>query len=173
MRLLTCTALHREQRPILLKGHERPLTQVRFNREGDLLYSTGKDRNVCVWFSHNGERLGTYRGHNGAVWGCDINFHTSLLLTASSDLSAKLWDCETGKELYSFVHTSVVRSVAFAEGDRMMCAVTDDSFGKIPTIYIYNLAEDIKDRMSSYRIISVVVMASFISSVSLHCLRQC
>lgn len=29
-------------RPYLLKGHERPLTQVKYNREGDLLVSCAK-----------------------------------------------------------------------------------------------------------------------------------
>lgn len=26
-----------------------------------------------AWFSHNGERLGTYDGHNGAVWTIDVD----------------------------------------------------------------------------------------------------
>ena len=66
-------------RPILLKGGERPLTQVKYNAEGDLLFSASKvdldstklfetraclkltracsqDDVVNVWFSHNGER---------------------------------------------------------------------------------------------------------------------
>jgi len=60
-------------RPILMKGHERPLTFLKYNREGDLLFSCAKDHNPTVWFADNGERLGTYRGHNGAVWCCDVS----------------------------------------------------------------------------------------------------
>lgn len=26
----------------------------------------------CVWWSEDGKRLGTFDGHNGAVWSCDI-----------------------------------------------------------------------------------------------------
>jgi hypothetical protein len=26
-----------------------------------------------VWYSLNGERLGSFRGHNGAVWSIDVN----------------------------------------------------------------------------------------------------
>lgn len=59
-------------RPLLLKGHERPLTFLKYNRDGDLLFSCAKDHHPTVWYSDNGERLGTYRGHNGAVWSCDI-----------------------------------------------------------------------------------------------------
>ena len=45
-------------RPLSLKGHERALTRVRFNREGDLLFSAAKDKEPCVWYTENGERLG-------------------------------------------------------------------------------------------------------------------
>jgi translation initiation factor 3 subunit I len=55
-----------------MKGHERPLTFLRFNRDGDLLFSCAKDHNPTVWYADNGERIGTYKGHNGAVWCCDV-----------------------------------------------------------------------------------------------------
>lgn len=56
-----------------MKGHERPLTFLKYNREGDLLFSCAKDNTPTVWFADNGERLGTYKGHNGAVWCCDVS----------------------------------------------------------------------------------------------------
>lgn len=54
-------------------GHERSLTQIKFNAEGDLLFSCSKDHVINVWFSHNGERLGTYDGNNGTVWTLDVD----------------------------------------------------------------------------------------------------
>ena len=54
-------------------GHERSLTQIKFNREGDLLFSCSKDHVINVWYTHNGERLGTYDGHNGTVWTIDVD----------------------------------------------------------------------------------------------------
>ena len=38
-----------------------------------MLFSCSKDHVINVWFSHNGERLGTYDGHNGAVWTIDVD----------------------------------------------------------------------------------------------------
>ena len=43
------------------------------NREGDLIFSAAKDNQPNVWYSLNGERLGSFKGHNGAVWCIDVN----------------------------------------------------------------------------------------------------
>lgn len=45
--------------------------EIKYNAEGDLLFSASKDDVINVWHSHNGERLGTYNGHNGSVWTVD------------------------------------------------------------------------------------------------------
>ena len=60
-------------RPIMVKAHTRPLTMVKYNREGDLLLSTGKDHTPSIWYADNGQRIGTYDGHCGTVWCVDIN----------------------------------------------------------------------------------------------------
>ena len=59
-------------------GHERSLTQIKFNSEGDLLFSCSKDHVINVWFTDNGERLGTYDGHNGTVWTIDVDCESVL-----------------------------------------------------------------------------------------------
>ena len=60
-------------RPLIIQGHERPLTMVKYNREGDLLFTTAKDHRPCMWYADNGERIGTFDGHNGTVWCIDVN----------------------------------------------------------------------------------------------------
>jgi len=134
-------------KPILLKGHERPITKLRYNREGDLLFSCSKDLKPTVWFADNGERLGTYVGHQGTVWDCDVNFDSTRLLTGSSDRTARLWDVQTGKELYEFKHKAGVRSVGFSLGDHMAFTAQDNQYGQIPTIFIFNLSEKLEEQM--------------------------
>ena len=63
-------------KPISLHGHERSITQIKYNREGDLLFSSAKDQHPNVWYSINGERLGTYDGHGGACWCIDVDWQT-------------------------------------------------------------------------------------------------
>ena len=60
-------------RQIMVKAHTRPLTMVKYNREGDLLFTTGKDHTPSLYYADNGERIGTYDGHNGTVWCLDVN----------------------------------------------------------------------------------------------------
>jgi len=116
-------------RPILLQGHTRPLTQIKYNREGDLLFTAGKDKSVNVWFSANGERLGTYDGHNGVIWSLDSSYDSTRLLTGSGDYSCMYWDLETGKTLEKLNCDSPVRAVGFSYTAREFF-VTTDSVGK-------------------------------------------
>jgi len=129
-------------RPLLLKGHERPLTQVKFNREGDLLFTTAKDKRPTVWRADTGERLGTYNGHNGAVWGADMTYDSSRLLTGSADNSAMLWDTASGKRLHQWTHKSPVRAIAFSPGDSIVTAATAKLMGQQAQIYFYRHAAD-------------------------------
>jgi translation initiation factor 3 subunit I len=66
-------------KPILLMGHTRALTKVKFNHDGDLLFSVSKDNQASVWFSSNGERLGTFDGHTGTIWTIDISSFEGLI----------------------------------------------------------------------------------------------
>lgn len=46
---------------------------------------------------------------------------TSLVLTGAADNTARLWDCETGKELAQYGTNSAVRTCGFsANGDYLM-----------------------------------------------------
>ncbi|XP_017764904.1 PREDICTED: eukaryotic translation initiation factor 3 subunit I isoform X2 [Eufriesea mexicana] len=83
-------------KPLMLQGHERPITKIKYNREGDLLFSSSKDKNPNVWYSLNGERLGTFNGHMGSVWCIDVNWDTTRFLSGSGDNTLRIWDCQTG-----------------------------------------------------------------------------
>lgn len=133
-------------RPYLLKGHERPLCQVRYNREGDLLVSCAKDHKPNIWYSEDGSRVGTFDGHNGAIWTCDFDWESTRLITASADSTVRLWDVQTGRNLFTFKFNEPCRAVRFSMGDRM-AALTADPFMAAPSaIHIVNIAEDPADQ---------------------------
>ncbi|XP_042369783.1 eukaryotic translation initiation factor 3 subunit I-like [Plectropomus leopardus] len=116
-------------KPILLQGHERSITQIKYNREGDLLFSVAKDTVANVWYSVNGERLGTYNGHTGAVWCVDCDWDTKNVLTGSADNSCRLWDCETGKQLALLNTNSAVRTCGFDFSGNIIMFSTDKQMG--------------------------------------------
>jgi len=128
-------------RPILLKGHERSITCVIYNRDGDLIFTAAKDNTPTLWLSETGERVGTYEVHNGAVWHLDVSWDSKLLVSGSADMQAKVWDVETGVELTSFEHTGPVRSCSFDESGRRALTMCD-AFGGLdvnrpPMVSIY------------------------------------
>jgi len=126
-------------RPIILKGHERSITQVKYNREGDLLFSCSKAEFPCVWYSDSGERLGTYNGHKGTVNSCDVNFDTTRFITGSGDSSVRIWDVETGACVHNIPTRVSVRTVEFAEGDRQFLVLTDNVMNLPSTLAIYSI----------------------------------
>eukprot|EP00049_Salpingoeca_infusionum_P017646 m.353875 g.353875 ORF g.353875 m.353875 type:complete len:405 (-) comp16852_c0_seq1:192-1406(-) len=128
-------------KPILLNGHERPLTVVKYNREGDLIFTASKDKVPCVWFSRNGERLGTFHGHNGTIWGCDVDYRTQYFMTAGADNFLKIWDCQTGKCVRDIETKSGIRSCSFSYDATSIFLTTDTTRGQPCLINTYNLSQ--------------------------------
>ncbi|KAK6456099.1 eukaryotic translation initiation factor 3 subunit I [Scheffersomyces xylosifermentans] len=126
-------------RPIKLMGHERSLTQVKYNREGDLLFSVAKDNAASIWYSSNGERLGTLEGHQGVIWSIDVDPETHLCATGGGDLAIKLWEVSTGKCVFTWDSPSPVRRVAFSPDGSKLLAIADQVMGHIGTISVYNI----------------------------------
>ena len=154
----------------LSAGHERSLTQIKFNQEGDLLFSSSKDHIINVWFSHNGERLGTYSGHNGAVWTIDVDCacflppyslqpspsptplvcfslidpaaQSRFFVSGSADNEMRLWSVQTGKCLFVWEFPTAVKRVSFSDDDEQVVCITEQRMGHQGAIRIFNINRD-------------------------------
>jgi len=113
----------------MMHGHERSITQIKYNTEGDLLFSCAKDHHPNVWYSINGERLGTYEGHGGAVWCLDPKWDNSALITGAADNTVRMWDVELGKQTGEIQTKSAVRTCNFSYSGNMVCYTTDKQMG--------------------------------------------
>ncbi|KAK6339242.1 translation initiation factor eIF3 subunit [Orbilia javanica] len=131
-------------RPILLQGHERALTQVKYNKDGDLLFSVSKDHVICVWYSQNGERLGTYNGHQGAVWTIDPNPSSTILASGGADNTIRLWDMKTGKLFKTWDFPTAVKRVEFSEDGKFVLGTTEERMGHLGTIVVFPVNPDIE-----------------------------
>ncbi|EDO47524.1 predicted protein [Nematostella vectensis] len=132
-------------KPLALHGHERNITQIKYNRMGDLLFSAAKDTRPTVWYSLNGERLGTYNGHGGAVWCIDVNYDTTQFISGGADNCLRLWDCEKGVTLSKIETKSAVRTCGFSYGGNEIMLSTDRQMGQSCRILIF----DVRDNMES------------------------
>jgi translation initiation factor 3 subunit I len=148
-------------RPLLLKGHERSLTQVKYNKEGDLIFTVAKDKVASVWFSNNGERLGTFNGHGGTIWSIDVDSQSEFCLTGSADFSMKLWRVATGECLFTYAMDTSVRRVEFDQSDNKILAVTDKVMGFPGSILIYNLNRETPTRQNDTPILKIDTREDF------------
>jgi len=119
----------------MLHAHERPVTWITWNRDGNLLFTCGKDKKVCVWSFPDGECLGSYTGHNGAVWACSVTVDSSWLVTGAADQNVIVWEARTSKELARTELPGVCRFVEWASsgstaGERF--ATIHNKFGSNP-----------------------------------------
>mmetsp|Transcript_83909 Transcript_83909/g.246066 ORF Transcript_83909/g.246066 Transcript_83909/m.246066 type:complete len:508 (-) Transcript_83909:173-1696(-) len=104
----------REAKGNTLHGHERPVTFITWNRDCNLLFTCGKDKIVNVWSFPDGECLGSYGGHIGAVWACSVTADSRWLVTCGADRLVIVWEARTSRELARVELPGVVRFVEWA-----------------------------------------------------------
>lgn len=128
-------------RPLILHGHERAITQIKYNRDGDLIFSASKDKQPNVWFAVNGERLGTLDGHEGAVWCIDPNWESTKLVSGAGDNTLRIWDIETGKQITRIDTPTAVRSCQFSYSGKEILYTTDAQMRRSPEINVIDVRD--------------------------------
>ena len=127
-----------------------------YNFDGDLIFSASKDLKINVWRSSNGERLGTYNGHVGAIWTVDIDPTTTLLASGSADNTIKLWDVATGKCLKTWEFPTAVKRVEFSEDGSRLLGVTEKRMGYLSNIVVLDIKIDVHAEQSDERAMTIV-----------------
>ncbi|KNH04300.1 eukaryotic translation initiation factor 3 subunit [Perkinsela sp. CCAP 1560/4] len=125
-----------------LKGHARPVQYLQFNTEGDLFFTTGREQFALVWSFETGEMLGSYDSQ-GAMRGCDVNYTSSMLVTAGADSTAGLWNVRDGTRYATIELETPVQCVRFSHGDTHVLAVTTDVHRCVPQVQLFKLPDDV------------------------------
>lgn len=122
--------------------HDRPITDVVYSQEGDLIFTAGADKVTKVWFSDNGEQRGSLGNktdegghaseaqHRAAIWSVDVDENTTKAVTGSADMSVKIWDISTEQVKESYQFESSVSAVEFSM-DGNLVALTQN------TVYLW------------------------------------
>lgn len=100
-------------RPLLLQYHTRPVTQVKYNRDGDLIVSSSNDGNICLIRSETGDRIGSYHGHEGAVKDVDISRDSSMIVSGGADSRVCFFETRSGQAIYTLMSGGILKSVEF------------------------------------------------------------
>jgi len=64
---------------------------------------TTKSKNANIWNSQTGDLLHSLKGHKGDINDVIFSPDGKTILTSSNDGSAKMWDCQSGDLLYTYV----------------------------------------------------------------------
>jgi WD40 repeat protein len=87
-----------------LSGHNGAVNGVAFRADGDVLASVGADKSVRTW-SVSGKKLQVMEGHQEGVRAVAFSpgHGGNMLLTGSSDRTARLWNGKAGSEIVRMV----------------------------------------------------------------------
>lgn len=78
------------------------------------------------------------QGHSETVSSVALSFDSKYLVTASSDLTARLWDVESERELRRFVgHTERINAVALTRDGKYLATASSDN-----TVRLWNVSSD-------------------------------
>jgi translation initiation factor 3 subunit I len=130
-------------KPIILQGHSRPIRDIKFNKDGDLLFTASNDRFVTLWASETGERVGTYY-HSAAVNNMAVTHDSKTLITADATGGCYFWEISTGALLRKIEVDSTfsIRYLDLSFGDQKLCLAyggrTKDSKSALD---IYNIKD--------------------------------
>eukprot|EP00411_Alexandrium_monilatum_P019365 CAMPEP_0175250206 /NCGR_PEP_ID=MMETSP0093-20121207/35037_1 /TAXON_ID=311494 /ORGANISM="Alexandrium monilatum, Strain CCMP3105" /LENGTH=338 /DNA_ID=CAMNT_0016544451 /DNA_START=57 /DNA_END=1073 /DNA_ORIENTATION=+ len=119
-------------RPSLLHIHERPLTLVKFNHDGDFFLTCAKDGEVCLIRTDTCERVGTYNPINdkaGAVFAVDVTHDCQHVVTANADGKLIFYKF-TGEQVGQLQHGGILKFVEFNQrpGAQTMVVTCNDRF---------------------------------------------
>jgi serine-threonine kinase receptor-associated protein len=109
-----------KQIPIVCPGHTRPLAELQYIHissdveDRTFLLSACHDKMPMLRDGATGDWIGTFQGHKGAVWSCQMDGTGNLAATASGDYSARVWDAVTGQSLVELPHGHIVKTCTFS-----------------------------------------------------------
>ena len=103
---------------------------------------------MCAWYTNNGERLGTYSSHQGAIWTVDVSPNSRIVATGAADNAIKLWNTQTGECVKTWEQPTAIKRVEFSEDGKKLLAVTEKRMGHLGTICVYDIryGDDLTDQ---------------------------
>ena len=126
--LLLWSVARPDQDPFVLGQHPLGTHCLTFDPLSRLLLSTGGDWRARVWDITSRQLACVFTNHHERVFGGAFSPDSTLVVTASFDRSARIWEARTGLERARFEHDDAVFAAGFsADGARLVTAGLDFS----------------------------------------------
>eukprot|EP01119_Soliformovum_irregulare_P018283 TRINITY_DN5576_c0_g1_i1.p1 TRINITY_DN5576_c0_g1~~TRINITY_DN5576_c0_g1_i1.p1 ORF type:complete len:333 (+),score=100.01 TRINITY_DN5576_c0_g1_i1:46-999(+) len=110
------------------QGHTEWVSCVRFsNTATPIIVSGGWDKLVKVWNLSNCKLIRNLVGHTGYINSVTVSPDGSLCASGGKDGTARLWDLNDGKQLYSLEAGDVINALCFSPSRYWLCAATQSS----------------------------------------------
>jgi len=108
------------------QGHTEWVSCVRFspNIQNPIIVSAGWDKLVKVWNLTNCKLRTNLVGHTGYVNAVTVSPDGSLCASGGKDGTARLWDLNEGRHLYSLDAGDIIHSLVFSPTKYWLCAAT-------------------------------------------------
>jgi serine-threonine kinase receptor-associated protein len=148
----------RTQIPIVCPGHTRPLAELQYihlagGTGAGASASGGENRTLLLSACHDklpmlrdgatGDWIGSFQGHKGAVWSCQMDPSGNLAATASGDFSVIVWDAITGQSLVDLPHKHIVKTCVFSPNSQQLA-----TGGKEALLRVFDLPQVILQKNS-------------------------
>jgi len=110
-------------------GHTEWVSCVRFspNTLNPIIVSCGWDKLVKVWNLSNCKLKTNLVGHTGYLNTVTVSPDGSLCASGGKDGTARLWDLNEGKHLYSLEANDNINALVFSPNRYWLCAATDSA----------------------------------------------
>ena len=121
--------------------HKRPITDIRFHPDGDLLFASSKDSTASM-MNLDGKLLGSFHEHHGSI--TTLSPSEFKLATGCTDMTLILWDILTGSIISSSNVDSVIRGCDFSDN---LYFCTDKSMNKESFLGRYDIRTNKPERI--------------------------
>jgi WD40 repeat protein len=142
----------------IIQGHSRPIKDIKFSQNGEMIYTASVDRNVISWNVLSGEKAKTYP-HSAAV--NIIQLTKDYMITGDNTGCVYIWDTQGGVLLKQIEQdpTLCVRSISLSTDDSLLLILYAGRMkGAKSFINVYRLQDilDYKGDSKEEEIINIV-----------------
>jgi WD40 repeat protein len=123
-----------------LSGHIGEVFATRFDPAGHLIASGSMDRSILLWRTYGDcDNYGKLTGHKQAILDLQWSRDSSVLFSASADMTLASWDLETGLRIRRHVgHQEVINCLDVSKrGEEILISGSDDGYIGVSLVWTY------------------------------------